>query len=145
MNIFNRKMFQQGGEATPNFSIVDPGKTLTPPRFSTRDTLYFSTPQIVSESFDIVQDETGQFYGQLGESVIPIDMAYGNTPREALRNMEKERGIQELRNTAITGLGLLALRKPISATGSRIGSAFYKPKGPADFVAGPAGVQIATG
>lgn len=138
-------MFQQGGEATPNFSIIDPGKTLTAPRFSPRDSLYFSTPQIVSESFDIVQDETGQFYGQLGESVIPIDMAYGNTPREALRNMEKERGIQELRNTAITGLGLLALRKPISATGSRIGSAFYKPKGPADFVAGPAGVQIATG
>lgn len=139
-------MFQEGGEATPSFSIVDPGKTLTAPRFSTRDSLYFSTPQIVSESFDIVQDETGQFYGQLGENVIPIDMAYGNTPREALRNMEKERGIQELRNIAISVASIVALKKPITSGAKGIGGMFYKPKPKGiDFLSGPAGVEIATG
>ena len=139
-------MFQQGGEATPNFSIVDPGKTLTAPRFSPRDSLYFSTPQIVSESFDIVQDDTGQFYGQLGESIIPIDMAYGNTPREALRNMEKERGIQELKNKFITAASIIALKRPIGSTGSFLGKAFYnpKPKG-IDFVVTPAGIEVAAG
>jgi len=145
MNVLQRKMFAAGDVANSNLPIIEAGRNVSPPRFSTRDSLYSVTPQISSDQFDIVQDETGQYYGQAGDRVIPIDMAYGRSPREALRNMEKERGILELTNKSIQTAGILALKRPIQGTGSFVGKAFYNPKGPADFIAGPAGTEIAKG
>ena len=145
MNVLQRKMFAAGDVANSNLPIIEAGRNVSPPRFSTRDSLYSVTPQISSDQFDIVQDETGQYYGQAGDRVIPIDMAYGRSPREALRNMEKERGILELTNKSIQTAGILALKRPIQGTGSFFGKAFYNPKGSADFIAGPAGTEIAKG
>jgi len=145
MNVLQRKMFAAGDVANSNLPIIEAGRNVSPPRFSTRDSLYSVTPQISSDQFDIVQDETGQYYGQAGDRVIPIDMAYGRSPREALRNMEKERGILELTNKSIQIAGILALKRPIQGTGSFVGKAFYNPKGSADFIAGPAGTEIAKG
>jgi len=143
MNILNRRMFQEGGEATPSFSIVDPGKKGS----------YFGGSQYLgvvpkttrSETFDIVQDDTGQFYADDGQFLIPIDMRYGNTPREALKNEEMEKGIQSLVNRGITAASLIALKRPITSTSKGIGGMFYKPKPKGvDFVITPAGIEVAT-
>lgn len=143
MNIFGRKMFQEGGEAMPSFSIVDPGKSGS----------YFGGAQYLgvvpkttrSETFDIIQDETGQFYAKDGENLIPIDMAYGRTPREALQNEEMEKGIQSLVNRGITAASLIALKKPITSGAKGIGGMLYKPKPKGvDFVITPGGIEVAT-
>lgn len=147
-------MFQGGGEATPKFTLVDPGRSITREEMTGfgagigggRDPLAATLMSAKkTELMDIVADETGQFYGKEGDRLIPIDMAMGRTPREALLNMEKEMGIDSLRNNAMLAATLFPSGKIIQGLGkgsSKIGSLFYKPSA-ADFTVTPGGVASA--
>ena len=154
MNILQRKMFQEGGEATPSFTIVDPGRSITRSEITGfgagvgggRDPLASTLMSArKTELMDIVSDDTGQLYGKEGDRLIPIDMAMGRTPREALLNMEKEMGIDSLRSNAMLAATLFPAGKIIQGLGkgsSKIGSLFYKPSA-TDFTVSPGGVASA--
>jgi hypothetical protein len=151
MNILQRRMFQEGGEATPNFTLVDPGRSITREEMTGfgagigggRDPLAATLMSAKkTELMDIVADETGQFYGKQGDSLIPIDMSMGRNPREALLNMEKSSGFDNLINTALTAGSLALLRRPVGAGVSGVGKMFYKPSA-TDFAVTPGGVATA--
>ena len=151
MNILQRKMFQEGGEATPNFTLVDPGRSITREEMTGfgagigggRDPLAATLMSAKkTELMDIVADETGQLYGKQGDRLIPIDMAMGRTPREALLNMEKSSGFDNLINTALTAGSIALLKKPVGAGVSGVGKMFYKPSA-TDFTVTPGGVASA--
>jgi hypothetical protein len=151
MNILQRRMFQEGGEATPNFTLVDPGRSITKEEMTGfgagigggRDPLAATLMSAKkTELMDIVADETGQFYGKQGDSLIPIDMSMGRNPREALLNMEKSSGFDNLINTALTAGSLALLRRPVGAGVSGVGKMFYKPSA-TDFAVTPGGVATA--
>ena len=151
MNILQRRMFQEGGEATPNFTLVDPGRSITREEMTGfgagigggRDPLAATLMSAKkTELMDIVADETGQFYGKQGDSLIPIDMSMGRNPREALLNMEKSSGFDRLINTALTAGSIGLLRRPVGAGVSGVGKMFYKPSA-TDFAVTPGGVATA--
>ena len=151
MNILQRRMFQEGGEATPNFTLVDPGRSITREEMTGfgagigggRDPLAATLMSAKkTELMDIVADETGQLYGKQGDRLIPIDMAMGRTPREALLNMEKSSGFDRLINTALTTGSIALLRRPVGAGVSGVGKMFYKPSA-TDFTVTPGGVASA--
>ena len=151
MNILQRKMFQEGGEATPSFTIVDPGRSITRSEITGfgagigggRDPLASTLMSArKTELMDIVSDDTGQLYGKEGEKLIPIDMNMGRTPREALLNMEKASGFDRLINTALTAGSLALLKRPIGAGASGVGKMFFKPSA-TDFAVTPGGVASA--
>ena len=56
-------MFAAGDVANSNLPIIEAGRNVSPPRFSTRDSLYSVTPQISSDQFDIVQDHISESVG----------------------------------------------------------------------------------
>ena len=73
MNILQRKMFQEGGEATPSFTVVDPGRSITRSEITGfgagigggRDPLASTLMSAKkTELMDIVSDDTGQHYGK---------------------------------------------------------------------------------
>lgn len=136
MNVLQRKMFAQGDEVTPSFSIVSPGRKMSRQEQTGfgfgmgggRDPLFGATLSANKTDFmDIVEDETGTYFGKEGDRVIPIDMAYGKTPREALKNMERAKGVDTLVNQSLTIGSLIALKRPIGKIGSSIGSKLYAP------------------
>ena len=144
-------MFQEGGEATPSFTIVDPGRSITRSEMTGfgagigggRDPLASTLMSATkTELMDIVSDDTGQLYGKEGDKLIPIDMTMGRSPREALLNMEKASGFDRLINTALTAGSLALLRRPIGAGASGVGKMFYKPSA-TDFAVTPGGVASA--
>jgi hypothetical protein len=151
MNILQRRMFQEGGEATPEFTLVDPGRSITREEMTGfgagigggRDPLAATLMSAKkTELMDIVADETGQLYGKEGDRLIPIDMAMGRTPREALLNMEKEIGIDSLRNNAMLAATLFPAGRFLAKGASKVGGFFYKPSA-ADFTVTPGGVASA--
>jgi len=151
MNILQRRMFQEGGEATPNFTLVDPGRSITREEITGfgagigggRDPLAATLMSAKkTELMDIVADETGQLYGKEGDRLIPIDMAMGRTPREALLNMEKSSGFDNLINTALTAGSIALLKRPVGAGVSGVGKMFYKPSA-TNFTVTPGGVASA--
>jgi hypothetical protein len=151
MNILQRRMFQKGGEATPSFTLVDPGRSITREEMTGfgagigggRDPLAATLMSAKkTELMDIVADETGQLYGKEGDRLIPIDMAMGRTPREALLNMEKEMGIESLRNNAMLAATLLPAGRLLGGGASKVRDFFYKPSS-ADFTVTPGGVASA--
>jgi len=151
MNILQRRMFQKGGEATPSFTLVDPGRSITREEMTGfgagigggRDPLAATLMSAKkTELMDIVADETGQLYGKEGDRLIPIDMAMGRTPREALLNMEKEMGIESLRNNAMLAATLLPAGRLLGGGTSKVRDFFYKPSS-ADFTVTPGGVASA--